>query len=52
MNIPCFECETEIDFPTPEKEGGKWKSEAICPNCGLIHIAWVVKRNKKVKLDA
>lgn len=50
MNFQCLECGTDLDFITAEKEGPNWRSEIVCPNCGCVYRAYVVKRNIKVKL--
>jgi len=40
------DCGAIIIFPTPERRRGFIVSEAVCPNCGQIWKAYIVKSGK------
>lgn len=59
MDYIC-DCGTEITFPTPERDikrtkDGKTRdtwfitSTAICPECGQVYNARIVKAERKIK---
>ena len=43
------DCGCEIEFPTPEVVKGFIVSTTVCPNCGLVWKARIVK-SKRIKL--
>jgi len=48
MDLEC-ECGGLVVFEVVERKKGFIFSEAICPECGQVWRAWIVKTAKKVK---